>query len=392
MEHIHRQPTLSHSHINMKKPSVVFFMPSLEAGGAERVMVNIINNIDRQRYDVSLILAEAKGIFLDEVKKDVPIHVLHISSDAKLFFALAAYLRNNTVDVLVSAFPRINIICIAAKIFSGKNTKIIITEHSVFSLLPKVATTAWRRFFARLFLPWLAMVFYPKADSIICVSEGIKEDLLGIIHCRQKCQVIYNPIINDTISELAKEPLETYPFLSANEPIIICVGRLALRKDYPNLLKAFSLIVHKQPAKLVILGEGPEKDHLVKLASELQISKYITFMGVQANPYKCMARADVFVLSSLVEGFPTVLIEAMVCGVPVVSTNCKSGPSEIIEDGHNGFLVPVQHEKALANAVLKLLADKKLREQFSKEGKKVSKRFSFEKSIEEYQQVFEKVL
>ena len=140
------------------------------------------------------------------------------------------------------------------------------------------------------------------------------------------------------------------------------------------------------------MGEGREREKLEMIVKQLNISDNVYFAGLQKNSYKFMARADVFVLSSMLEGLPNALVEAIICGVPVVSTDCKSGPNEVINDGKNGFLVPVGDEKALAEAILKLLNSRELRERFSSEArKKVLQQFSFEKTIGGYENIFEQV-
>jgi len=371
-----------------EKISIVFFLLFLGGGGTERVVVNIVNNLDRQKYNVSLVLAEAKGGFLDRIKKDVPIIDLNVSGDLKLFFRLIKYFRNEKIDIFVSTFSRINMICILAKIFSGKSTKIIITQYSVLSLALVTAETAKRRFFARFFLPTLAKIIYPKADKIICASNGVADDLSNIIGCKEKLKVIYHPVISNNTYELSEDPLDISSFCGANESLVISVGRLTRCKDYPNLLKAFSLVVKEKSAQLIILGGGLEEKNLVQLTNELGLSKKVTFLGFQENPFKYMKKASVFVLSSITEGLGNVIPEAMACGVPVISTNCKFGPNEIIENGKNGLLVSVGDPKSLAEGIIKLLKNCSLREKFSREGKRCAKDFTVDKKIKEYEKVF----
>ena len=375
-----------------KKPfSVAFFLPSLEPGGTERNVVNLINNIDRKKHVLSLVLGKVEGDFIKKINKDIPIINLGASGSIELFFKLIKYFREEKPDIFIPAFSRINIICISAKIFSKADTKIIATEHAIFSFLPIIAKTAGRRFFARFFLPSIGKLIYPQADAIVCVSKGIADDFLKIIHCPEIIRVIYNPVINDKIYELAKEPLSHLWFSNLEIPVIVAVGRLVKCKDYPTLFRALSLILQKQHVRLVILGKGPEEYRLKQLANELNLSENIAFLGFQDNPYKYMKRASVFVLSSLQEGFGNVIVEAMACGIPVVATNCKSGPGEIIQDGVNGLLVPPQDEKALASAILKILNSPSLVQKFSIEGKARAEYFSIKKSVEEYEKVFKEL-
>jgi len=198
--------------------------------------------------------------------------------------------------------------------------------------------------------------------------------------------------VSDELYNLAKEPVEHPWFNNKEIPIIIAVGRLTKAKDYPTFLRAFSLICKKRKAHLVILGEGEERKNLENLIHKLNLPENVAFLGFQKNPYKYMQKASVFVLSSKREGFPNVIVEAMTCGVPVISTNCQSGPNEIIKNGENGILVPVGDEKALAEAILKVLNNHSLRQKFSEQGRKKAQDFTAEKSIKEYEKLFQEVL
>lgn len=374
-----------------RKITVAFFLPSLEPGGTERNVVHLVNTINREKYAVSLVLGMARGDFMQEINSDIPIINLDTYRSVGLFFKLITYFRIHQPDIFVSAFPRINVICIVAKIFSKAKTKIIITEHSVFSLLPIIARNFWRGVFARFFMPGLCNWLYPKADAIICVSKGIADDILKTVNRTLKIEVIYNPVITSDIYQLAQEPINHPWFSDVKIPVIIAVGRLVPCKDYPALFRAFDLVLKNRLAHLVILGKGPEKGRLTDLAEQMGLSGHIVFLGFQKNPYQYMKHASVFVLSSLQEGFGNVIVEAMACGLPVVSTNCPTGPREIIENMKNGILVPVEDEKSMAEAILRILNNVNLAEKFSVEGKKRAEFFSVGKSVGKYEKVFQKL-
>lgn len=376
-----------------KKIKIAFFLPTLEGGGAERNVVNLLNNLDREKYDLSLVLGKRQGVFLNKIPRYVSLVDFGLKSSYSLglFLKLIRYFQKENNDLFVSAFPRFNIINLLAKIFSRSKIKIIITEHTTLSFLPFTARLLSHRLFARFPFPYLIKSIYPQADAIICVSRGIASDLSKIIHCPEKIKVIYNPITEGRIKELAKEPVNHPWFINSRVPIILAVGRLAKTKDYPSLLRAFKMVLAEKPARLVILGEGSEKNKLEKLARKLGLSKNITFLGFQQNIYKYIKRASIFVLSSFQEGFGNVIVEAMACGTPVVSTDCPSGPREIIRHGENGFLVPVADEEILASTILKVLDNSDLSQKFSKEGRKRAEDFSIEKSVREYEQVFDKI-
>ena len=376
------------------KITIAFFLPSLEPGGTERNVVNLVNYIDKKRYAVSLVLGTAEGNFLKEINNDIPIINLHTRRSTTTFFKLVAYFKKTQPDIFISAFLRINVICIAAKIFSKAKTKIIITEHSVFSFLPIISKTFWRGMFARFFMPSLCNWLYPKADAIICVSKGIADDIIKTVSRALKVTVIYNPVIVSNIYQLAQEPID-HSWFSADSnskiPVITAVGRLVTCKDYPTLFKALKLVLKRQLCRLVILGEGPQKEALMQLADRMGISQNVAFLDFQQNPFRYMARGSVFVLASLQEGFGNVIIEAMACGASVVSTDCPVGPGEIIENMKNGILVPVGDEKSMASAIFKVLNDPVLAEQLSTAGRERAKFFSVAKNVGEYEKVFDEL-
>lgn len=374
------------------KMRVAFFLPSLEPGGTERNVVNLINNIDKQKYSLALVLGEKKGDFVKKINEDIPITSLDASSSFKLFLKLVSYFKKEEPDIFVSSFSRINIVCIMAKIFSGSRVKIVATEHAIFSFLPVIAKTPARRFFAYFFLPVIAKIIYPKADAIICVSKGIADDLLKVTHCSKTITTIYNPVISNRVYELANDHVDHQWFVNSEVPVIVAAGRLVDCKDYPTLLKAFSLVVKERPARLAILGKGPEEFKLKKLVNTWGLFKSVDFLGFQENPFKYMKRASVFTLSSLQEGFGNVIIEAMACGVPVVSTDCPAGPGEIIENGKNGILIPVGDYKFLSEAILKVLDNSSLVKNLSRNGLERAKDFSIEKSVKGYEKIFQELV
>ena len=192
---------------------------------------------------------------------------------------------------------------------------------------------------------------YPRADTLVAVSDGAAKDLgetLGL--CRGHVKTIYNPVVFPGLIQMSYE--EVPDLQDIQSPIILAAGRLAREKDYPTLLKAFSRVLSHGPAKLIILGTGELEAELKAQAVQLGIADHLIMPGFVDNPYAWMRRANVFVLSSAWEGFGNVLVEAMACGTPVVSTDCPSGPAEILEGGKWGRLVPVGDHEALSEAIL----------------------------------------
>jgi glycosyltransferase involved in cell wall biosynthesis len=284
--------------------------------------------------------------------------------------------------IIVSMLTHSNIMAISAKLLFRK--RVIIGEHNTLSEVTK--TKEGRRM---LWFPTTALVkiFYRFADKIIAVSEGVKTDLVEKFNILPgNVDVIHNPIDLKRISELCNNSIE-HVFFREGVPVIVSVGRLVPQKGYDILLKAFSNVIKEMDARLIILGEGPEKEVLLRLAQDLFIIEKVFFAGFQNNPYKFISKADVFVLSSRYEGLPMVLLEAMACDTPVVSTDCKSGPREIVQNNICGLLVHTDDMDALSTAILKLLRDKALRERFSISAKQRVKNFAIEKITSEYEKI-----
>jgi len=236
----------------------------------------------------------------------------------------------------------------------------------------------------------LLRYLYPRADALVAVSEGVAADLSRALNLpRQKITTIYNPVVEPSLSVRKDEPVD-HPWFAHDRPfpVVLGCGRLTKQKGFIYLIQAMARLQDKVPVRLVILGKGEQEAALKQLARDLDIQDKVAFIGFQSNPYKFIARADVFVLSSLWEGLPTVLIEAMACGTPVVSTDCPFGPSEIITHEINGLLVPPADAEALAAAILRVLEDKELAQRLIRNGRVRAQDFRVEKIMEQYEELF----
>jgi glycosyltransferase involved in cell wall biosynthesis len=205
-------------------------------------------------------------------------------------------------------------------------------------------------------VPALVRRSYPRADGIAAVSGGVADDLAAVVGLpRQRVRVINNPVIVPELASMSAQPCD-HPWLTGDHPpVLLAVGRLAPQKDFTCLLRAFAQVRASTTARLLILGEGPERARLEALARDLGVADDVMLPGWVGNPYPYMARADLFVLSSRWEGLPTVLIEALYCGLRIVATDCPSGPREILDEGRFGALVPVGDPDALAAEILATL-------------------------------------
>lgn len=327
---------------------VAIFMPSLFGGGGQRSMVNLAHGMADSGYAVDLVLAQVEGPFLEEVREPVRIVDLKASRALTSLPALIRYLRTERPEALLSVFGYVNIIASWAWRLAGVPTKLLLNEQNTVSQESGNASR-WR---GRL-VPWLIKRFYPWANGIIVVSHGVRDDMAELTKIpKERITVIYNPsVVRNEVLKKAQAPLDHPWFKDGQPPVLVAVGRLQMQKDFPTLLHAFARVRKHRPVRLLILGEGKEREPLEQLIKELGLQDDVNLPGFVMNPYAYMARASLFVLSSRWEGLPTVLIEALCCGTPVVSTDCPSGPREILKDGQYGQLVPVGDIDALAKAI-----------------------------------------
>jgi glycosyltransferase involved in cell wall biosynthesis len=345
--------TMSFGRESYMKDKLALFLPSLVGGGAERVMVNLANDMAIKGITVDLVVADARGAYKNQVAGNVNIIDFGSKRSLASFPKLIGYLRLEKPRALISALEHTNVLSIWAKRLAFVPTQNIITEHISSSHIHYAAGYTPSKLRATL----LAMrLSYPLANTIVTVSQGVADDLVQTIGVnKDKLEVIYNPVLNEGMFAKAEEPVDHPWFQKGQPPIILGVGRLEPQKDFPTLLRAFALLRKKQKARLMILGDGNLRPMLEALVKELGVEKDVQLPGFNNNPYAYMKRADVFVLSSVLEGLPTVLIEAMALGTPVVSTDCKSGPKEILGNSGYGTLVPTENPEALAAAIEKTL-------------------------------------
>ena len=416
------------------KPRFALYIPSLNYGGAERTFVYLAQGFVRSGFtDLWLILNRARGPFLSHLPPevsivdlcskdlgapDIPFHfsrflryltrqranspwldgaekILYIALKGTgylrkrhlqfmllsllMSLKLADQLRQIRPDALLSALTDCNLTAILAQRFVN-GFKVVTSEQNTpsLSIRSQPAAGTVLKMMRRL---------YPKADRIVAISQGVANDLISLLNLpHEKVTVIYNPVVTPELFEQAKQPV-SHPWFEQNQlPVILAVGRLTRQKDFPTLFRAFSLVRQVRPAKLLILGEGEERANLERLAIELGIQNDVSMPGFFDNPFAFMAKAYVFVLSSAWEGFGNVLVEALACGCPVVATDCRSGPREILGNSRYGRLVPVGDHEALAKAILETLdnpdfpADRQTRLQRAME-------FSVDAAVDKYLKV-----
>ncbi|WP_062237241.1 glycosyltransferase [Fictibacillus sp. FJAT-27399] len=336
---------------------IALFLPSLRGGGAERVMLNIAKGLVTDGYDVDLVVINSEGAYLSQVPSNVRIVDLEAPRVFQSLLPLIKYLKQSKPYSILCAMNHINIIGVLAVKLAKVNTRIVISEHNNLT-----QSLLHSRNYRDKILPFFMRYFYPKADGIVAVSEGVAEDLaLSLNLPKMEIKVIYNPIIDSELIKKSKERVDHPWFQDDQPPVILSVGRLTEQKDFPTLLHAFYEIRKRMKVRLIILGEGEKRSELETLIKKLELEKDVDLQGFVENPYGYMRSCDLFVLSSKWEGFGNVLVEALASGTSVVSTDCPSGPREILKDGLFGSLVPVGDYKTLADIIYLSITDPALK-------------------------------
>jgi glycosyltransferase involved in cell wall biosynthesis len=332
-------------------PKIAIFLPALGGGGAERAMVNLANEFTRRRITVELVLNRREGPYLPDLVPEVKVVHLRCRRMIRSLPRLVRYLHRQRPDVLLSALVHGDIVALIARRLARASTRIVISHQNTPSE-DGTHTDDWR---VRV-MPMLMRACYPDADGVVAISRGVADDLAKTIgYPRQRISVINNPAVTPDIPAKAREPLEHPWFAVGGLPVIVGVGRLVKQKDFPTLIQAFDRLRRERQARLIILGEGEKRPELEALVANLALGEHVSLPGFERNPYRFMARSRLFVLSSRWEGFANVVAEALACGTPVVSTDCKSGPGEILGGGRYGRLVPVGDPDAMAAAMLDAL-------------------------------------
>lgn len=330
---------------------IAFVAPSMRGGGAERVMLDLASGFSNLGFPIDLVLVKAEGPYLQFVPDNVNVVDLDSSRTYKALPAFVRYLRGARPRAMLSTLNNVNVMVAWAKALSGVPVRLVVREP----------TTPSQRFvkinpLKKAFFWHLKRRSYLMADKVVAVSAGVGADLHSYLNIpAEAIEVIYNPIDAESIQTSARQPAN-HRWLNDNTvPVIIAVGRLSAEKDYMTLLQAFSQVRKRVRSKLIILGEGEERERLEAAVRSLGLKDDVDMPGFIVNPFSYIARANVLVLSSLYEGLPNVLIQSLVLGTPVVSTDCESGPREILNNGEYGKLVKVGDRDALAEQLVSVI-------------------------------------
>ncbi|MUK87345.1 glycosyltransferase [Ornithinibacillus sp. L9] len=333
----------------MEKIKIVFFIYQLGSGGAARTMLNILNKIDRSKFKPILVTLNYTGNYEEYLKEDVKFVKLSTTRLRSAILPLAKVIRRENADIVFSTIPNYNTVAILANLVSFSRAKNIVREAAFLG----GSFTSNLKLLAYGFL-------YKLAPSVIALSQGVKDNIVKRYKVNpHKIKVIYNPVDIEWIhsSILNGKIHEQYDSIfTSKEKKIVTAGRLVPDKDHKTLLEAFAKVNKKFNSNLFILGEGELENTLKHKAKQLNIQDKVHFIGFQQNPYIYFKHADLFVLSSRREGFGHVLAEALASGTPVVSTKCKPGAVEVLEDGKYGRLCEVGNADELANKISDVLS------------------------------------
>jgi glycosyltransferase involved in cell wall biosynthesis len=362
---------------------VLFFTLVLGGGGAEMQALRLANHLDRDRFDVEVAVLRGGGSYETALANDVVLHVLQGKNLIAKARSLRQLIRTQKPDIVCSLLEVPNLI--AAWASRGVRPK----PH-VIACVQAPPSITWRGGGWRPLFRAIVSRYYRRAERIIAISRGVADDIAILAPgAEAHTTTIYNAGVDERLLSLAAKPLDPSED-RPDGPLLVACGRLTEQKGFPYLLDAFALVRREvSDAALWILGEGPDRPALEEQIARLSLGHSVRLLGFRDNPYSYMASADLFVLSSIFEGFGNVVAEALACGTAVVSTDCPYGPSEIITDGVSGLLVPPRDPQALAAAIVRVLSEPELRAALAKEGRGRSRDFSAEAITAQYAGVFE---
>lgn len=355
---------------------IAIILPDLRPGGAERVTVNLANALVQRGFLVDMVLLTAGGVLLDALSPDIRVVDLRVKRMRNLLTPLSEYLRDTQPTALLACMWPISAIALWAAKLARVETRVVMAEHTTWS-----SSEICNSFFTRWLVKTSMHFTFPFVNGIVAVSHGAADDLARFANLdRNTITVIYNPVVGEP-KPSTHSPLQPLNWWSGSHHRVLAVGTLKAIKDYATLLNACALLVANVDARLLILGEGECHAALEEQAGKLGISDRVFMPGFTSEPAYYYQQADLFVLSSTGEGLPTVIIEALAAGTPVVSTDCPSGPREILSDGKFGRLVPVGDAQALAAAMAESLASPHDRDAL----KARAQDFSIDKAVDQYE-------
>lgn len=329
---------------------IAIFIPSFRGGGAERAMLIFAAELVRRRIAVDIVVSSDSGPLANDVPPEVNVVNLSQPRMVKSIRALSRYLRNERPAVLYSTVVHANVASVIAAKLSGTNVPVVVRESNVPVTEPKKTISRWLTF-------KLIPHTYRLARGIIAVSDGVAKELTALSpRLGSLMHVVATPVIYPELFEKAQLK-SGHPWIdNPDVPVILGAARLQPHKGFVDLIRAFAVLRQERPLRLIILGEGPERDRLLEEVERLELKEHVSLAGFIANPFPFMKGAAVFALVSEYEGMPNVLVQAMALETPVVATDCPSGPKEVLVNGKYGELIPMKDQGALVAGLKAALA------------------------------------
>ena len=332
---------------------ICFVLPSLNGGGAERAAVQILNGLDPHRWDRSMFLFAREGPYLSELDPSIQLSSADVSSRWSRWRALRSHVARERPSIVMAFLSYFSVL--SASRFANTGAKVVFNLQTPMSAFLTDADYHWRRRGHKAAFSGITRTACGAADLIIATSQGVAHDLTGSFGIDPNgIQVIANPVDLDRVRAAAAEPIDEAVLPRGDGPLIVAAGRLADAKNYPLMIDAIAELRRQMPVRLCILGQGELEPSLRQLIDSKQLKDAISLAGFQSNPWKYIARADAFLLTSRYEGFGNVLIEAMACGVPVIATP-SAGTRDIISHGVDGMLAASHTPQAIVAAVMSVL-------------------------------------
>lgn len=359
----------------MKKKKILFYYSIFLNGGIERVFVNILNNLDLKKYEVVLLNTNNRSTF--HLKDEIRRINLNKKRARDGVFESIMVIKKEKPDIIIAGGCINNLtILLAKKIFRMK-AKVIFSLHAIDRTMVRKKIIKW---------------FYPMADKVVGINRGsidltIKISEVNLIE--SKIKIINNPVVDENMINLSKEGV-VHKWLDGNHKVFTTIGRLSWEKTQDVMIHALNEIKDKS-VKLLIIGEGPEEEKHRELVKNLKLEDRVDFIGHQINPFKYISKCDGFLLSSKTEGFGMVLVEAMACEIPVISTRSMARPEDVILDGKTGLLCDVGDYEEMARLMKLLLEDNDLKKKLITGSQDTVKKFSVKESIKKYEELFEKL-
>ncbi len=377
----------------MIKRSILFVYSNMGDGGTQR-QKSILSRELSKKYNLTMALFKNEqmhrfdGKIIDLKAPTTRNYLFLFFNVVRRIYMLRKLFKSNEYDIVISSSLVSNTFSLLVKCLFRINIPVIITFNNANKLKSddmgisgKIATFLNRKLSS-------------SADLIVTVSNALRDELLNEKYPVQKVRTIYNGIDIDEIKKLSEEKIQGNhsEIFKRKSFKIIAIGRLSKQKDYFTLLKAFQTLKKEFNVELIILGDGELRKEFIAYVDSNDLAGYVHFLGWVKNPYKYLKKSDIFVLSSLWEGFPNVILEALCCELPVVSTDCLTGPGEIINSGENGFLVPVGDYTALADRIAELLKTNKTAATIRKNGIKRVREFGIQEKASEWSKVMDSLI